>query len=79
MITPREMKQLFHAISSMHTVGVNDIDHIDKLAVLKILSGYCEEYPAITFKRLADGKTEWNLKWPIPLTDIADETEGPVP
>jgi hypothetical protein len=83
MITPREMKQLFHAVTSMQTICISNVDYIDKMAVLKMLSGYCEEYPTISADRAPDGlgntSVTWTLKWPILLTDVADEKEEPVP
>jgi hypothetical protein len=62
----------------MHTLNINDASFVDKLAVLKILSSYCEEMPEIYYER-DDEKTTWHLKWPIPLIDVADEKEEPVP
>ena len=75
MITPREMSQLFYTITSMHTLCVGDADFVDKMAVINIIAGYCDENPNITSKRIGEGKTEWRLSWPIPLTDVVEESE----
>jgi hypothetical protein len=78
VITPREMSQLFHAITSMQAINISGVHHVQMQSILQLLGTYSEGYPQFSMEKMGDGEYMWSMRYPdnpIPLTEEVKDTE----